>query len=279
VDPSSTLVGSLRCTDCDGWTFDGLAVRGDGTLLDPTHVVSMARGRGWRWMNCDLSNGQDDRGVTHGVRGVFSTWQEARDWQITGCHLHDNGSSRPEVADNNWDHLVYINGFASTTSANGRIGPNNLFEGNRAGAPVKVGYGVDASNLPIGVRGVRVEGNVIRGNTSPDGNCGVLVAGDSPWTVVENNTIDCSLTPEELTVSPISVRHWPSGSQIRIERNTVVGAKDAGVPNACGSTVSSSRYDRTVTVRQWLTGLWFTVSPGSCSWNGLTIQGNSSAPA
>ena len=71
---------------------------------------------------------------------------------------------------------------------------------------------------------VRIERNTIRGNTSPDGNCGVLVAGDSPWTVVSGNTIDCTLTPVESTTSAISLRHWPSGTQVRIERNTVIGA-------------------------------------------------------
>jgi hypothetical protein len=277
VAATSTLVGSLRCSDCDGWTFDGLAVRGDGSLVDPSHVVSMARGRGWTWVRCDLSNGVDDRGVTHGVRGVLSTWQEARDWQVTECRIHDNGNSRPGVEDNNHDHLIYVNGFASTTSVNGRVGPGNVFEGNRHGAPVKVGYGVDSSNFPVGVRGVRVERNVIRDNTSPDGNCGVLVAGDSPWTVVSDNTIDCTLTPTEATTSAISLRHWPSGSQVRIERNAVVGAKNAGLASACGSFVTSGGYDHTVTVRQWLTGWWFTVAADSCSWNGLTLAGNTSA--
>ena len=277
VGATSTLVGSLRCSDCDGWTFDGLAVRGDGSLVDPSHVVSMARGRGWTWVRCDLSNGVDDRGVTHGVRGVLSTWQDARDWRVTECRIHDNGNSRPGVEDNNYDHLIYVNGFASTTSVNGQVGPGNVFERNRHGAPVKVGYGVDSSNLPVGVRGVRVEGNTIRDNTSPDGNCGVLVAGDSPWTVVAGNVIDCTLTPIETTTSAISLRHWPSGSQVRIERNTVIGAKNAGLANACGAVASSGGYDHTVTVRQWLTGWWFTVPADACSWNGLTIAGNTTA--
>jgi hypothetical protein len=277
VAATSTLVGSLRCSDCDGWTFDGLAVRGDGSLVDPSHVVSMARGRGWTWVRCDLSNGVDERGVTHGVRGVLSTWQEARDWQVSGCRIHDNGSSRPGVEDNNYDHLIYVNGFASTTSVNGRVGPGNVFEGNRHGAPVKVGYGVDSSNFPVGVRGVRVERNVIRGNTSPDGNCGVLVAGDSPWTVVSDNTIDCTRTPTATTTSAISLRHWPIGSQVRIERNTVVGAGNAGLATACGAVASSGGYDHTVTVRQWFTGWWFTVTADSCSWSGLTIAGNTTA--
>jgi len=274
TDRPSTLVGALRCSDCDGWRFDGIAVQGAGTLVDPAYVVSMARGDGWRWTNCDLSNGVDATGRRLGVRGVFNVWEAARNWQVDSCRVHSNGSSRPGVSSNNWDHLVYINGFQSTTSANAQIGPNNVFENNRWGAPVKVGFGVSSTNAPVGVRGVRVTGNTLRSNSSPDGNCGVLVAGDSPWTVVSGNTIDCTLTPVESTTSAISLRHWPSGSQVRIERNTVIGARNAGLPNACGAVASSGGYDHTVTVRQWLTGWWFTVPADTCSWNGLTISGN-----
>ena len=274
TDQPSTLVGALRCADCDGWRFDGIAVRGAGTLVDPAYVVSMARGDGWRWTNCDLSNGVDATGRRLGVRGVFNVWEAARNWQVDSCRIHSNGSSRPGVSSNNWDHLVYINGFQSTTSANAQIGPNNVFENNRWGAPVKVGFGVSSTNAPVGVRGVRVTGNTLRSNSSPDGNCGVLVAGDSADTVVSGNRIDCSDQPEESTLSAVAIRDWPAGTTIRVEGNTLVGSRGAGTSTACGSPVNGQAYDRSITVRQWLTGWWFTVTAGSCGWQGISSVGN-----
>ena len=270
----STLVGALRCSDCDGWLFDGIAVRGAGTLADPAYVVSMARGNGWRWTNCDLSNGVDADGRRLGVRGVFNVWEWAQNWQVDGCRIHSNGTSRPEVADNNWDHLIYVNGFQSATSANGQIGPANVFENNRWGAPVKVGYGVSPSNAPVGVRGIRVTGNTIRANSSPDGICGVLVAGDSAETVVADNRIDCTDQPEDATVSAVALRDWPAGTPVRIERNTLTGSRGAGTGTGCGAPVNGQAYDRSITVRQWLTGWWFTVGASSCGWQGITSTGN-----
>ena len=276
TSPTSRLVGSLRCNDCDGWLFDGLVVEGNGSLVDPTHVVAMARGNGWRWTNCELTNGVDAAGVRYGVRGVFNTWQEIRNWQVDHCWIHANGNTRPTVADNNFDHLVYLNGYTSSLASNGRLGPGNVFEDNRSGAPVKVGFGVDASNLPVGVRGVTVEGNTLRNNGSPDGLCGVLVAGNSPDTVVARNTIDCTSTPAETTKTPVALRDWPSGAAVRIESNSMTGALNSGTPTACGSLVAGP-YDQTISVKQWLPQAWFTISVGSCGWQGITSIGNTTS--
>ncbi len=271
---TSKLVGSLRCNDCNGWLFDGLVVEGNGSLADPTHVVAMARGTGWRWTNCELTNGVNASGVRYGVRGVFNTWQEVRNWQIDHCWIHDNGNTRPTVADNNFDHLVYLNGYTSSLASNGRLGPGNVFEGNNSGAPVKVGFGVDGSNMPVGVRGVTVEGNTLRDNSSPDGLCGVLVAGNSPETVVARNTIDCTSTPVEGTKSPVGLRDWPNGATVRIESNTMSGALNSGAPTACGS-LAAGPYDQTISVKQWLPQAWITIGAGSCGWQGIISTGNS----
>lgn len=273
TSPTSKLIGSLRCNDCDGWLFDGLVVEGNGSLTDPTHVVAMARGTGWRWTNCELTNGVDAAGVRYGVRGVFNTWQEIRNWQVDHCWIHANGNTRPTVTDNNYDHLVYLNGYTSSLASNGRLGPGNVFEDNRSGAPVKVGFGVDASNLPVGVRGVTVEGNTLRNNGSPDGLCGVLVAGNAPETVVRGNAIDCTSTPVETTKTPVALRDWPNGATVRIESNTMTGALNSGTPTACGSLVAGP-YDQTISVKQWLPQAWFTVNAGSCGWQGITSIGN-----
>jgi hypothetical protein len=271
--PTSKLVGTLRCNDCDGWLFDGLVVEGNGSLADPAHVVSMARGDGWRWTNCELTNGLDPSGVRYGARGVFNTWQEVRNWQIDHCWVHDNGNTRPTVADNNFDHLVYLIGYTYSLASNGRVGPDNVFEGNHSGAPVKVGYGVDGSNMPVGIRGVTVDGNTLRDNSSPEGLCGVLIAGNSPDTTVARNTIDCTSMPVDGTKSPIGLRDWPSGAVVRIEQNAMTGAVNAGMATACGSVVVGP-YDQTISVKQWFPQVRLTISTASCGWQGIAASGN-----
>ncbi|MBM3663489.1 MAG: hypothetical protein FJW94_11515, partial [Actinobacteria bacterium] len=270
------LVGALACSDCDGWTFDGVSVRGNGALADPGYVVNMTRGNGWRWTNCDLSNGVDPSGRRYGVRGVFGTWEAARNWQVDNCRIHSNGSSRPTVPQNNFDHLVYINGFNTAVSANAKLGPGNVFENNRWGAPIKVGFGVSASNMPVGVRGVRVFDNTLRANSSPDGNCGILVAGDSLGTVLEGNRIDCTDLPDATTLNPILLWAWPAGTTVHIERNTIIGSGGSGVPTSCGARTGSTAYDRSILIQQWLINWWITVNSNGCQFQGVTTIGNKS---
>ncbi|MFZ4586129.1 MAG: hypothetical protein ACOYNI_12975 [Acidimicrobiia bacterium] len=271
----SRLIGSLRCNDCDRWTFDGLAVEGDGSgTADPVFVVSMNGGEGWRWSRCDISNGVAPDGTRYGVRGVFNTYGPVKDWQLDACRVHDNGNTRPEVPDNNFDHLVYVNG--ADVDSNGRIGPNNSFFGNASGAAVKVGYGLDGA-APVGIRGVRVDGNAFRANSSPDGICGVLVAGASADTVVTRNRIDCAGGIDERTASAVALRSWPGGTRVTVTDNRITGTRNAGNVTKCGA-FDAGAYDRSISVRVFGLETWAQVAPSSCAWWGITASGNVATP-
>ena len=271
---ATRLVGSLRCNDCDGWTFDGLAVVGDGTAVgaDPVFVVGMKGGVGWRWTNCDISNGVDGSGVRFAVRGVFNTFGAVRDWQLDNCVVHDNGNTRPTVADNNFDHLVYVNG--ADLDSNGRIGPGNRFFGNASGSAIKIGFGLQ-NGLPVGIRGVRFDGNEITRSSSPDGICGVLVAGGSAGTVVSGNRIDCTGGSDDRTRTAIALRDWPAGTAVTIAENRIAGAQYGGNATACG-VVGSGSYDRAITVRVYGSGEWRQMPMTGCAWRGVTSGSNTS---
>lgn len=270
----ATLSGRLQCTGCDRWVFDRVTVVGAAPAADPAYVVRMRGGTGWAWTGCDISNGTDANGTRYGVRGLFTTTDAVRDWRLQGCHIHDNGNSRPGVESNNYDHLLYLNGYNWTSSSNGLVA-DSTFSNNRYGAPVKIGFGL-SNGAPTGIPGVTFTRNRMVNNSSPDGICGVNVAGNSPWTTVSGNTIDCTALPLERTRTAVALRSWVSGNRVTITNNTITGAHNAGRTTACGAAVSGA-YDNAITVQSHLPlqGSW-QVRVSSCSWNGISSSANTS---
>jgi hypothetical protein len=123
---------------------------------------------------------------------------------------------------------------------------------------------------------VTVTGNWLYNNISPDGLCGILVAGKSPDAVVTGNDVDCTAEPATSTRSPLAVRQWSIGDKVTFSNNTLTGAQNAGIATACGTPVSGP-YDNSVSVISQLpsTTTW-QVRAAACSFNGITTSGNTS---
>ena len=270
--PVSRLVGMFQCTDCNGWAFDGIHVLGDAPdPVDPAFTVRMVRGNSWRWTNCNVSNAQGPDGKPYGVRGLFATTGELRNFRIDHCTFHSNGTSRPTVSTNNYDHLLYLKD--STYRTGGIVGPGNVFHSNSWGAPVKLGFGL-SQGAPVGINGVTFTGNRLYNNVSPDGICGVLVAGRSPNTTLTGNTIDCTASPTTHTRSALAIRSWVAGDKVTLTDNTVSGAHNAGATTGCGTPVAGA-YDNTVTVSShWPLADSWQVHPSGCSTNGIVTSRN-----
>ncbi|MEZ5321932.1 MAG: hypothetical protein R2698_07665 [Microthrixaceae bacterium] len=294
-----TLLGALQCRGCDGWAFDKVGVAGIGAD-GGEGVVQMIGGTGWSWTDCSVTQFVGDyvdssgatrtiptRSGSYGLFNVGVAWTTPsvefapsgfpKDWRVGDCTITGNGLYAGHDA--NQDHAVY----AATSNPWG-YSTNGVVEDSRVGdtaggSPIKIGFG-NSNGSNGGTVGMTVRRTVVSGGHSSDGVCGILVAGKSSHTLLQDNDITC---PGDAigTRQGIWFGSWPEdGIDAVVDSNRVHGASNPGGNTVCGVPSTPPPTPDFAIAGQQHTLLfgdhWLYLPLTGCSTLGITLTNNTS---